>query len=337
MIKIGQSSFVTAKNRTVTVGLTSNLFPSIESKPKRGGNHLVEKAFYSSSTNGLSIQKLLFSPIDHAETPITIYHPRPRSKSILQSQSQHQQQLVPEVPTTRPDNPPPYDSSILRPLEEPRIQLPLRRKHFKYSVSEAIELLIQKVRDPNASFITNIALNVDPTRRMIERRPGHRMHDCMRLPHGTGKPIRVAALCDDDDLAMKAAEAGARYVGNFVASFEQGILTPRSFDRLVCSEEMIDFCIKRRIHPMARILKKYSKQPCFQERTLAPRQEFVDFVYGHAHGLFLPFRNSRRGGVTLLIGKRKTHSHHMVKENLEAVLEHLYAIKPKVRTLSSNC
>jgi ribosomal protein L1 len=319
MIKIRQSSFVIAR-------LTSNLLTFTESKPKH--NHWAYKTFYSSSTRKLSMQKLLFGPIDHAETPVTIYHPR--SKTILPKR-----QHVPDEPKPMLDILPPYDSSILRPLEEPKIQLPLRRKHFKYPVDEAIELLIQKVRDPEASFITNIALNVDPTRRMIERRPGHRMHDCMKLPHGTGKPMRVAALCDDDDLAMKAAEAGARYVGNFVASFEQGLISPRGFDRLVCSEEMLNFCIQRRKFHMARILKKHSKQPCFQARTLATRHEFVDFVYGHAHGFLLPFRNAIRGGVTLLIGKRKTHSHHMVKENLEAVLEHLYAIKPKVRTLSS--
>ncbi|WP_304295904.1 50S ribosomal protein L1 [Porphyromonas gulae] len=76
-----------------------------------------------------------------------------------------------------------------------------------YTISEA-SVLVKEITTTNfdASVDIDVRLGVDP------RKANQMVRGVVTLPHGTGKQIRVLALCSPDKEA-EAKEAGADYVG----------------------------------------------------------------------------------------------------------------------------
>lgn len=76
-----------------------------------------------------------------------------------------------------------------------------------YTISEA-SALVKEITTTNfdASVDIDVRLGVDP------RKANQMVRGVVTLPHGTGKQIRVLALCSPDKKA-EAKEAGADYVG----------------------------------------------------------------------------------------------------------------------------
>jgi large subunit ribosomal protein L1 len=76
-----------------------------------------------------------------------------------------------------------------------------------YSLKEAAELVKEITKSKfDASVDIDVRLGVDP------RKANQMVRGVVSLPHGTGKQIRVLALCTPDQEAS-AKEAGADYVG----------------------------------------------------------------------------------------------------------------------------
>ena len=59
----------------------------------------------------------------------------------------------------------------------------------------------------DASFDIDVRLGIDP------RKNNQMVRGVVSLPHGTGKQVRVLVLCNTDEAANAAKEAGADYVG----------------------------------------------------------------------------------------------------------------------------
>ena len=77
-----------------------------------------------------------------------------------------------------------------------------------YTLKEAAE----KVKEItftkfDASFDIDVRLGIDP------RKNNQMVRGVVSLPHGTGKQVRVLVLCNTDEAANAAKEAGADYVG----------------------------------------------------------------------------------------------------------------------------
>ena len=77
-----------------------------------------------------------------------------------------------------------------------------------YTLKEAAE----KVKEItftkfDASFDIDVRLGIDP------RKNNQMVRGVVSLPHGTGKQVRVLVLCNTDEAATAAKEAGADYVG----------------------------------------------------------------------------------------------------------------------------
>ena len=77
-----------------------------------------------------------------------------------------------------------------------------------YTLKEAAE----KVKEItftkfDASFDIDVRLGIDP------RKNNQMVRAVVSLPHGTGKQVRVLVLCNTDEAAKAAKEAGADYVG----------------------------------------------------------------------------------------------------------------------------
>ena len=76
-----------------------------------------------------------------------------------------------------------------------------------YSLTEAAELVKEITNTKfDASVDVDVRLGVDP------RKANQMVRGVVSLPHGTGKQVRVLALCTPDQEAA-ATEAGADYVG----------------------------------------------------------------------------------------------------------------------------
>ena len=76
-----------------------------------------------------------------------------------------------------------------------------------YSLTEAVDVVKQITYTKfDASVDLNVRLGVDP------RKANQMVRGSVTLPHGTGKVVRVLALCTPDQEAA-AKEAGADYVG----------------------------------------------------------------------------------------------------------------------------
>ena len=76
-----------------------------------------------------------------------------------------------------------------------------------YSLAEAAELVKEITNTKfDASVDVDVRLGVDP------RKANQMVRGVVSLPHGTGKQVRVLALCTPDQEAA-ATEAGADYVG----------------------------------------------------------------------------------------------------------------------------
>ncbi|MDR1517469.1 MAG: 50S ribosomal protein L1, partial [Dysgonamonadaceae bacterium] len=76
-----------------------------------------------------------------------------------------------------------------------------------YSLKEASELVKEVTTTKfDASVDIDVRLGVDP------RKANQMVRGVVSLPHGTGKQVRVLALCSPD-VEAAAKEAGADYVG----------------------------------------------------------------------------------------------------------------------------
>ena len=87
-----------------------------------------------------------------------------------------------------------------------------------YTLNEAVQLVKDITYTKfNASFDIDIRLGVDP------RKANQMVRGIVTLPHGTGKTVRVLALCTPDK-EEEATAAGADYVGldEYVDKIKQG-------------------------------------------------------------------------------------------------------------------
>ena len=77
-----------------------------------------------------------------------------------------------------------------------------------YTLKEAAELVKEITFTKfDASFDIDVRLGIDP------RKNNQMVRGVVSLPHGTGKQVRVLVLCNTDEAANAAKEAGADYVG----------------------------------------------------------------------------------------------------------------------------
>lgn len=91
-------------------------------------------------------------------------------------------------------------------------------KNKLYTLEESCSL-IKEISTTNfdASIDLDIKLGVDP------RKPNQMVRGSVTMPHGTGKDVRVLALCNPDREA-EATEAGADFVGldEYLQKIDQG-------------------------------------------------------------------------------------------------------------------
>ncbi len=181
-----------------------------------------------------------------------------------------------------------------------------------YSPAAAVKLMLKhnKVKF-DATAEIHFTLGIDP------RHADQQLRSTISLPNGTGKTVRVVAVCSDDkEKAAKAA--GAIEVGGeeLVEKMAKGW---SDFDALVATPDMMRVLAKA-----ARTLGPKGLMPNPKTGTVTPDIEKVikELVAGR-----LEFRNDKFGIVHTIFGKTSFGEAKLL-ENVEAMIKAIQDAKP---------
>ncbi len=154
-------------------------------------------------------------------------------------------------------------------------------------------------------------LGIDP------RQADQMLRGAISLPKGLGKERRVIAFCDGS-MADAAKEAGAVEAGaeELVERIQGGWL---DFDVAVAHPSTMG-----KVGKLGRVLGPQGKMPTPKAGTVTP--DVVAAVKEFTAGR-LEFRNDSGGNIHLPVG-RVSFSDEDLRENIQAVIDHITKIKP---------
>jgi len=182
----------------------------------------------------------------------------------------------------------------------------------KYSIEEALEEL---KKTPNLKFDESIdfslKIGVDP------KKSDQQVRGTVSLPHGTGKSIRVCALCKGEH-AKDAESAGAEFVGadELVEKIKGGWL---DFDALVCTPDMM-----REVGKLGKVLGPRGLMPTPKAGTVSKdiKKAIEEIKAGRVE-----FKVDKAGQINGMVGK-KSFAAGKLKDNLEMLLQAIQKAKP---------
>lgn len=170
-----------------------------------------------------------------------------------------------------------------------------------------------------AKFVESVELSVhlgvDPKRSdMIVR-------GAVKLPHGTGKTVRVAVFADGE-AAEEARRAGATIVGGeeLVNEIKEGGSGAISFDKAIGTPSMMP-----KLKEIARILGPRGLMPNPKLGTVTTD---VTPVVKEMLGGRVEFRAEKNAIVHAMVGKVNFEDAH-IEENIAAVFKEILALRPK--------
>ena len=143
------------------------------------------------------------------------------------------------------------------------------------------------------------------------------LRGAISLPKGIGKTRSVIAFCGDD-LVEQAKAAGAIEAGGdeLVERIQKGWM---DFDVAIAHPSMMG-----KVGKLGRLLGPQGKMPTPKAGTVTPEVEKAvkEFAGGR-----LEFRNDSGGNIHLPVGKA-SFADADLKENIEAVIDHIVKLKP---------
>jgi len=179
-------------------------------------------------------------------------------------------------------------------------------------LASAVKLMIETSRTKfDGSTEVHFNLGIDP------RHADQQIRSTTSLPHGTGKTVRVVAICSDD-MEKKAIAAGATHAGGqeLVDKIAQGWT---DFDAVVATPDMMKTLAKA-----ARTLGPKGMMPNPKTGTVTPN---IEAVIKEIAGGRIEFRNDKFGLIHMVFGKVSFGDKKLV-ENLEAAIETIKNAKP---------
>jgi large subunit ribosomal protein L1 len=181
-----------------------------------------------------------------------------------------------------------------------------------YPPSEAFDLVkSQALRKFDETVEATLRLGVDP------RKADQMIRGTVSLPHGTGKPVRVAVFAAGDQ-AREAEAAGADVVGadDLVKRVEGGFL---DFDVAIATPDIMG-----QVGKLGRTLGPRGLMPNPKTGTVTPDigKAVSEFKAGKVE-----YRTDRYGNVHVPIGKASFTPQQLL-ENYHAVLDEILRAKP---------
>ena len=175
--------------------------------------------------------------------------------------------------------------------------------------SEKIETLLKSVK---SNCTTKFDESVDISFRINNKQKKNEINlrTVVNLPGGTGKPIKVAVVCEDDKL-NEAKEANADLVGgdDLVEKIKNGDL---NFEKLICTPSMM---IK-----LSKLGKVLGPKGLMPNPKLGTVTNDIAKAVKEAKAGQVEIRNDKDGNIGLSIGKKSFDDETLIK-NYNAVLE----------------
>ena len=139
------------------------------------------------------------------------------------------------------------------------------------------------------------------------------------LPHGNGKKIKIAVLCDENKLA-EAKKSGADVVGS------EDLLKKISdkdinFDKLICTPSMMS-----KIGKLGKILGPKGLMPNPKMGTVSDN---LAYSVNRIKNKSIEIKNDKDGNLSFSIG-RKNFEENKILENIKNVFENLKKEKPTI-------
>lgn len=181
-----------------------------------------------------------------------------------------------------------------------------------YEVDEAIKIIKDKSSVKfDETVEMAICLNVDP------RHADQMVRGVVKLPHGTGKSVRVAVFAKGDK-ADEAKEAGADLVGaeDLMEKVQKGAI---DFDRCIATPDMMGV-----VGRLGKVLGPKGLMPNPKLGTVTPN---VKQAVEDAKGGQVEFRVEKAGIIHAGVGKA-SFGEAAIKENVTAFMNAIMKAKP---------
>jgi large subunit ribosomal protein L1 len=181
-----------------------------------------------------------------------------------------------------------------------------------YPPPEALELLKTTAKHKfDETVEATLRLGVDP------RKADQMIRGTVSLPHGTGKPVRVAVFAAGDQ-AREAEAAGADVVGadDLIKRVEGGFL---DFDVAIATPDLMG-----QVGKLGRTLGPRGLMPNPKTGTVTPD---IGKAVGEFKAGKVEYRTDRYGNVHVPIGKASFTPEQLL-ENYHAVLDEIIRAKP---------
>jgi large subunit ribosomal protein L1 len=181
-----------------------------------------------------------------------------------------------------------------------------------YPLKEAIALILET---PKAKFDETIELHFHLG--IDLKASDQNVRGMVVLPHGTGKTLKVAVVCQGENLA-KAKSAGADFVGSadLIQKIEQGFL---DFDCLIATPDMM-----RDLSKLGKILGPRGLMPSPKAGTVTPD---IERALREVKAGRIEFKNDKQGGIHLGIGKRSFTADKLY-DNAQQIIDAVSHTKP---------
>tara|TARA_B100001123_G_scaffold279937_1_gene311860 strand:+ start:222 stop:914 length:693 start_codon:yes stop_codon:yes gene_type:complete len=190
----------------------------------------------------------------------------------------------------------------------------LKKKEFK-----TLDQIIKEVKNGSGvKFVESVDLSLKINLKKIKGADNN-LRTLLDLPHGNGKKIKVAVLCDENKLA-EAKKSGADVVGS------EDLLKKISdkdinFDKLICTPSMM-----AKIGKLGKILGPKGLMPNPKMGTVSEDlAKSVDKVKNKS----IEIKNDKDGNLAFSIG-RKSFSESKILENLKSVFQTLKKEKSNI-------
>lgn len=181
-----------------------------------------------------------------------------------------------------------------------------------YLLEEAVALLLQT---PKVKFDETVELHFNLG--IDTKSSDQNVRGTVTLPHGTGKTLRVAVVCQGDNVA-KAKSAGADVVGSadLLEKIEKGFL---EFDCLIATPDMM-----KDLSRLGKVLGPRGLMPSPKAGTVTMD---VERALKEVKAGRVEFKNDKQGGIHIGVAKR-SFAADKICENAKQVIDSIVSAKP---------
>lgn len=185
--------------------------------------------------------------------------------------------------------------------------------HVQYPLAEACKIVKDITFTKfDASVEISVNLGVDP------RKANQMIRGVVTLPHGTGKVVRVLALCTPDK-ENEAKEAGADYVGldEYIEKIKGGWT---DVDVIVCTPSVM-----AKVGALGKILGPRGLMPNPKTGTVTME---IGAAVKASKGGKIDFKVDKTGIVHAAVGKA-SFTPEQIRENAQALISEVIKLKPQ--------